>query len=121
MSFLTSFIFFFSAGWPAESEADFGLATEGLSSARALGVLVGVLFVRGLAILVSFLSSLSRRFVLPRRVFQSVHPVSVPLCPYASCALSNRLRFWHSPHRSNCLPPKPRTPSRRPFRAASLG
>src|SRR5918994_2855059 len=54
MSFFTSFMFLFSVGAPAERrEATLSLPIERLSSARAFGVLAGVLFVRFLAILVS--------------------------------------------------------------------
>src|SRR5688572_26145289 len=74
MSFFTSFMFLFSVGSPAgRREAALSLPIERLSSARAFGVLAGVLFVRCLAILVSSLLLRSRPFVLPRHGSRFAH------------------------------------------------
>src|SRR6266545_766159 len=119
MSFLTSFIFFFSTGWGVESEADLVFATGRLTSARAFGVLVGVLFVRGLAILASFLSSLSHPFSLPRPVSLCVdHACGSPdFC--GSNARDNHRPFWRIPHPTESPIP---TPTRRArSRAPSAG
>src|SRR5262245_63540605 len=70
MSFLTSFMFFFSTGCPERSEANFSVAIGWSFSPRAFGVLAGALFVRRLAILVSFLSSLAHLSALRRHAFQ---------------------------------------------------
>src|SRR5437773_12262262 len=96
MSFLTSFIFFFSTGCPAEPEADWVFAIGRAPSARALGVLAGVLFVRGLAILVSFLSSLSHPFVLPQRESRCADHAPSLLGVCGVDARGNRAPFWHN-------------------------
>src|SRR6266545_6468356 len=119
MSFLTSFIFFFSTGWGVESEADLVFATGRLTSARAFGVLVGVLFVRGLAILASFLSSLSHPFALPRLVSLCADhaPGSSDIC--GANARDNHRPFWRIRYpRDSPLPTptrrsRPRAPSAR--------
>src|SRR5262249_44075809 len=70
MSFLTSFMFFFSTGCPEWSEANFSVAIGWLFSPRAFGVLAGALFVRRLAILVSFLSCLAHLSALLQHELQ---------------------------------------------------
>src|SRR4029453_9019428 len=92
-------IFFFVTDGAVESEADLVFATGRLTSARAFGVLVGVLFVRGLAILASFLSSLSHPFALPRPVSPCVDHAcgSSDIC--GPNARDNHRPFWRIRHR----------------------
>src|SRR5262249_25072972 len=97
MSFLTSFMFFFSTGCPERSEANFSVAIGWSFSPRAFGVLAGALFVRRLAILVSFLSSLARLSALRRHELQLADFVQRSLGTCAEDATSNPLPFCHIP------------------------
>src|SRR4029453_2973055 len=112
-------IFFFVTDGAVESEADLVFATGRLTSARAFGVLVGVLFVRGLAILASFLSSLSHLFALPRPVSLCVDHACGSPDIYGPNARDNRPPFWRIRHPTDSPLPTPTRRSR--FRAPSGG
>src|SRR5215510_4518591 len=97
MSFLTSFIFFFSTGCPECPEANFSVAIGWSFSSRTFGVLAGALFVRRLAILVSFLSSLAHLFALRPRELRLADFVQRSLGTCAEGARGNPLPFCHIP------------------------
>src|SRR5215510_6278587 len=108
MSFLTSFMFFFSTGCPERSEANFSVAIGWSFSARAFGVLAGALFVRRLAILVSFLSSLAHLCVLQRHESQLADFVQRSLGTCVEDATGNPQPSCHIPFQGCSLLVMPR-------------
>src|SRR5918996_3665103 len=103
MSFLTSLRFFFSTGWAECSGANFSVAIGWSFSARIFGALVGALFVRRLAIPVSFLSSLSHPSVLQPHESQFAKFVQEPSSTFGGDATDNPLPSSRIPLQGHSL------------------